>query len=246
MTTQTTIPCGRDAAPPAYVRAVRLCLLALLATALAACSVLGGGGSRERAVIYALDPRVAADPAWPTVEWQLSLTTPTAARLIDSFRIAVRPTRNELQVYSGASWAKTPTDMIEDTLLRALEDSGRIGAVARQGAGVAADYKLVMDLRRFEADYDGLPLPTATIELNAKLLHSIDQTIVGSRTFLVQEPSTGTGVTEVTDAFSRSLATVGGDLAGWVLQTGQTHDRTAHGAGATPAEQRAAERARVR
>ena len=234
-------------APRALVRrALRLGALSLLAASIAACSLLGGGGGRERSVIYAPDPRVAADPAWPTVDWQLSLTKPTAARLIDSFRIAVRPTPAELQVYGGASWAKTPTDMVEDTLLRALEDSGRIGAVARQGSGVAADYKLVMDLRRFEADYDGQPLPTATIELNAKLLHSIDQTIVGSRTFLVQEPAGGTDVAQVTDAFSRSLGTVGGELAGWVLRTGDTHDRTAHGAGGTPAEQRAAERSRVR
>ncbi len=245
MTTRT--PTTRDARTrrTATVHGLRLGLPALLATTLAACGVLGGG-TRERAVIYAPDPRVAADPAWPAVDWQLSLTTPTAARLIDSFRIAVRPTPNELQVYSGASWAKTPTDMIEDALLRALEDSGRIRAVARQGSGVAADYKLVTDLRRFEADYDGNPLPTATIELNAKLLHSIDQTIVASRTFLVQEPSRGTGVVEVTDAFSRSLGMISGDLAGWVLQTGETHDRTAHGAGGTPAQQRAAARARVR
>ncbi len=208
----------------------RVLVALLLVVALPACSLLGGGGrgERERASIYAPDPRVQADPAWPAAQWQLSLSPPTAARMIDSFRIAVRPTPDELQVYRGASWAKTPTDMLQDTLLRALEDSGKLPAVARQGAGFAADYKLTLDLRRFEADYAGGTLPAATIEVNAKLIHSVDQGIVASHTFLHAEPSGSTDVTSVVEAFSRALAVVGRDLSGWVLTTGDAHERSAH------------------
>ena len=101
----------------------RLLAACLLLPLLAGCSsLLGGGGDRERATIYAPDPRVQADPAWPRADWQLTLSPPTAARMIDSFRIAVRPTPSELQVYRGASWAKTPTDMLQDTVLRTLEE----------------------------------------------------------------------------------------------------------------------------
>ncbi len=208
----------------------RVLVALLLVVALPACSLLGGGGrgERERASIYAPDPRVQADPAWPAAQWQLSLSPPTAARMIDSFRIAVRPTPDELQVYRGASWAKTPTDMLQDTLLRALEDSGKLPAVARQGAGFAADYKLTLDLRRFEADYAGGTLPAATIEVNAKLIHSVDQGIVASHTFLHAEPSGSTDVASVVEAFSRALAVVGHDLSGWVLTTGDAHERNAH------------------
>src|SRR5690606_19138494 len=145
--------------------------------------------------------------------------------VIDSSRIAVRPAPGELQVYRGASWAKTPTDMLQDTLLRALEDSGRIPAVARQGSGIAADYKLVVDLRRFEADYAGNAVPSAAIESNAKLLHSHDQSTVGSRTFARVEPAAGTDIGVVVQAFSRGLETVTGELAHWVLVTGDAHHR---------------------
>src|SRR5690606_38632296 len=172
----------RGAAPGAARHSVarwRIPLVATLALALAGCSLLGGGNGRERATIYAPDPRVTLDASAPSVSWQLSLTTPLAARMIDSSRIAVSPAPGEMQVYRGASWAKTPTDMLQDALLRALEDSGRIPAVARQGAGISADYKLVIDLRRFEADYAGNAVPSAAIEFNAKLIHSHDQTIVG-------------------------------------------------------------------
>lgn len=201
---------------------------ALFACALlAGCSLLGGG-ERSQTTLYAPDPRITPDPAWPTVEWQLSISPPSASRMVDSYRIVVRPTPGEVQVYKGAAWAKLPSSMLEDTVTRALEDSGHIGAVSRQGAGVIADYKLVLDIRRFEADYAGNALPAATIEVNAKLLHSGDGNIVDSRTFLHAEPAAGTGVDQVVDAFSRSLEAVGRDMAGWVLTSGDAHQRSAH------------------
>src|SRR5690606_18325020 len=125
-------------------------------------------------------------------------------------------------------WAKTPTDMLQDALLRALEDSGKLPSVARQGAGIAADYKLVVDLRRFEADYAGNAVPAATIELNAKLIHAVDQGIVDSRTFRAARPAAGTDIGLVVDAFSRSLEDVTGELAHWILATGHAHEREPH------------------
>lgn len=198
-------------------------VLAVNALLLGGCSLLGG--NKDTATIYAPDPRVPADPAWPSVQWQLSVSRPSASRMLDSLRIAVRPTPGELQVYKGASWAKTPTEQVEDTVLRALEDSGRIPAVARQGSGIAADYKLIMDLRRFEADYAGAAVPAATVEVNVKLLHAPDQDVVDARTFLQAVPASGTDVMMVTQAFEQALARIGHDIAGWTLTTGQGHER---------------------
>lgn len=204
---------------------VRIAGIAAAALLLAGCSLLGGG-RKDAPTIFAPDPRVQADPAWPQVDWQLAVGHPDAARMVDSLRIAVRPTPGELQVYKGASWSKTPTEQVEDVLLRALEDSGKIPAVARQGSGIAADYKLVMDLRRYEADYAGGVSPAATIEVNAKLLHAPDQEVVASRTFLQAVPAGSTDIASVAHAFSRALAGIGGELAGWTLATGESHERS--------------------
>ena len=199
--------------------------LVLLSCALAGCSILGGG-HKQASTIYAPDPRVQADPAWPSVTWQLSLVPPTSSRMVDSQRIAVRPTPGEIQVYQGAVWAKTPSEQITDTVLRALEDSGKIPAVARQGSGVSADYKLVMDMRRYEADYAGAAVPSATIEVNAKLLHAPDQDIVASHTFLQAVPAAGTDVASVAQAFDQALGTIGHDMAGWILASGDAHEHS--------------------
>lgn len=188
---------------------------------LAGCSILG---SKTSATIYAPEPRVASDPSWPSVKWQLALAHPDAARMVDTLRIAVRPTPGELQVYKGASWAKTPSEQIEDTVLRALEDSQKIPAVARQGSGIAADYTLLTEVRRYEADYAGNPVPAATIEVNAKLLRATDQDIVGSQTFLQAIPATGADTAAVAQAFGTALGAISHDIAGWTLTIGNARE----------------------
>lgn len=207
------------------MRSLRLRALAIVGLlALAGCSILGSE-QRDPVTIYAPQPQVASDPSWPTVAWQLSVGKPTAPRVVDSPRIAVRPAPGELQVYKGASWSQPSTDLVEAIVLRALEDSGRIPAVARDGSGIRADYKLVMDLRRFESDYAGAAVPSATIELTAKLLHASDQRIVASRTFLQVQPSSGTEVAQVTSAFDQALGKLGAEVTGWVLATGEADTR---------------------
>lgn len=199
---------------------IRKLLPLVLAALVSACSL--GGGTRQPATLYAPDVRIRADPGWPSVHWQLMVIKPTAARVVDSPRIAVRPAPGELQVYKGASWVQPATDLVESTVLRALEDSGRIPAAARAGTGIRADYKLVMDLRRFEADYAGTAVPSATIELAAKLLDSHDQRVVAARTFQQVRPADGVEVARVVAAFEQALGALTAELVGWTLLSGET------------------------
>ena len=189
---------------------------------LAGCSILSA--PKDAPTVFAPEAKAEADPAWPSVRWQLGTTRPGAARVLDSSRIAVSPVPGELQVYKGAAWARTPPEMLEDGVLRTLEDCGKIPAVARQGSGIAADYWLVMDIRHFEADYLGAASPSAVIEVSAKLLHASDPAVVGSRVFRHVQPASGTDVVLVADAFGQALGATSRDIAGWVLATGQAHE----------------------
>lgn len=215
---KTPVGAGRTLTGKVVVAALLGALL------LGGCSLLGG--KKKPTTIYAPDPRVQADPAWPSVQWQLSVSRPSTPRMLDSQRIAVRPVPGELQVYKGANWAKAPADQVEDIVLRVLEDSGRIPAVARQGTGIAANYKLVMDLRRFEADYAGAAVPAATIDVSVKLLHAPDHDVVDARTFVQGVPAEGTQAAQVSQAFEQALGRIGHDIAGWTLTTGQAHERS--------------------
>ena len=206
--------------------------LRMLLAFIPAVLLLGGCGSllgpKESPTIYAPTPVPQADAAWPRVAWNLATTRPDAPRLLDSARMAVRPVPGELQVYKGSIWASAPPDLLEATVLRVLEDSGKIPAAARQGSGMNAPYRLVMDIRHFEADYAGSALPAAVIEVNAKLIHVVDQAVAGNRTFRHAQPANGTDPRVVADAFSLALANISRDIAGWTLVTGQAHEGAPH------------------
>lgn len=190
------------------------------------CSIIGG--PKQPSTLYAPEPRIQPDPAWPAASWSLSLAHNSEPRMMDSGRIVVSPVAGELQVYRGAGWVRAPGLMVEDAVLQTLEDSGKLPAVARQGSGIAADYRLWLEVRQFKADYAGGTLPTAVIEVNAKLLHLQDATIIGNRTFRQEQPAATAEVPQVADAFALALGAIGRDLAGWTLQTGQAHETLPH------------------
>lgn len=198
---------------------------ALLALALlCGCSSLIGG-PKEPITIYAPVLEVRPDPAWPAVDWSLDIARPTGAQALNGLRIMVSPTPGELQAYRASSWAQTPGAMIETSLMRTLEDSGKIASVSRQGSGASANYRLLLDLRDFRSDYAGGATPSATIEVNAKLLHLSDQAIVGSRSFRIVQPASGVEPAQVSTAFGQALSSLAHDISGWTLDTGQAHQR---------------------
>lgn len=198
----------------------RMLLPAAMLALLGGCSLLGSN-ERSAVTIYSPIVRIQADPGWPKVDWQLVLVKPSAARVVDSPRINVRPSPSELEVYKGVSWAQPATDMLDDALVRGFEDSGRINGVARATTGIRADYKLALDVRRFEADYRGQATPTALIEVNAKLIHVVDQRVVADRTFRQEQPVPSTATADVARAFEQGLQATTSEVVGWTLVSGQ-------------------------
>jgi cholesterol transport system auxiliary component len=219
----------RPISPAPTRNAIGLSLGVLAFVLLAGCSILRSGGPQVALTRYAPDPRIQPEASWPKVDWQLAVSDPEATAAIDNPRILVRPRPNELQSYQGGRWAELPSDMVLNGVLQALEDSDRIQAVARQGSGIGADYKLMLDLRRFESEYTpASAVPSAIIELNAKLLHVNDQQVVASRTFRQAVPATTTALVDVVIAFEQGLAGNSRELAGWILENGSRHEREAH------------------
>jgi cholesterol transport system auxiliary component len=216
---------GRRAADPAGgekgagARFVGVGLLALAAMLAAGCGILP---KKEPLALYAPEAGIRADPSWPSVDWQLQLPRPHAAELLDSPRIVVRPAPGELQVYKGAVWTQPAPDLVQDALLRAFDDSGRIAGAARRGSGVTGDFELLLELRRFDSDYAG-GSPAAVVELGAKLVSARENRVVASRAFRASAPSAATDVAAVSRAFGTALGQVAAEVVGWTLVEGERH-----------------------
>jgi cholesterol transport system auxiliary component len=213
MKTSSRTTCGSGASREAFLR---LTTIALLATLLGACSILGGAEP-----IRILDPsaKVAPSADWPQARWSLLVLRPVASQALDTERIVVRPAPGALQVYKGAAWSDTAPDLVQTSLLRAFEDSGRILSVARPGGAVRGEFQLTSELRAFDSIYDG-GTPNAVIELHARLVRITDGKAVAAKTFRISEGAAGTDIGTVSEAFSRALAKLDGEVVAWTLQQG--------------------------
>ncbi|GAB3734818.1 ABC-type transport auxiliary lipoprotein family protein [Luteimonas pelagia] len=203
---------------------------ATFAAAIATAVLLAGCGilpEKTPISIHAPAPSVQADPAWPSADWQLVVPRPTGPAMVDSTRIAVRPVPGEVQVYKGAIWSQPVPDLVHDTVVHAFEDSGRVPGVGRRGEGITGEYQLLLDVRRFDADYRGEARPAAVLEIGAKLVASRENRVVASRLFSQSVPAPATDVASVTRAFEQALGTATGEIVGWTLAEGGRHDASA-------------------
>jgi cholesterol transport system auxiliary component len=187
--------------------------------------LIGCGGllpKREPLQIISPQTHVDPDPAWPQVGWQLVVARPTANDMLDSRRIAVIPSPGRIEVYKGAAWDDDVPDIVQDAVVHAFEDSGKILAVGHQSNGLRADFMLQLDLRDDQAVYrTPAGPPEVVMTVSARLIDSSSSRVVASRTFRQNVAASGTGVPAVARAFDGALVALAHDLVGWTFESGQ-------------------------
>lgn len=199
----------------------RFAAVALAFTALAACGLVP---KREPTSLFEpARPANVQAADWPSANWSLLVAKPAASALLDNDRIAVRPSTGEITVYKAAAWTDPAPDLVQSALLRRFEDSGRILTVSRPGAGVRGEFQLQTDLRAFESVYVN-GVPQAQVEIYAKLVHTVDGSVVAARSFRHVESAASEGVGAVVDAFGAALGRATGEIAGWTLAAGAQHE----------------------
>jgi len=193
-----------------------LAFLLLPATLVGCASWLGSGDAGEHPSIYAPVPSAKLPPHWQASIDSLLIATPSAAPMLGSQRIVVRLANDELQFLHGARWAQPAPELLQDTLLHLLEDGGALNPLARQGSGLSADWLLLLDLRRFEADYRQGAVPTIEIVVSAKLVSRQDPDLVIWHLLSHSEPAAASSTEAIIAAFSEGLSQINLKLAHWL------------------------------
>jgi len=185
-----------------------------LAASLGACALLPEG---ETLRIFLL-PGAAHTGSQSTAPLDLTLqiATPNASRALSSARIAVVPQPNQLSSYRGARWSDAAPLLLRDRLIEAFQQDGRLPSVINEDANLHADLGLVSDLHAFQSEYvDGAP--QVVIQLHARLVNRRDQRTFTNRRFEVRQPSAGTDVESVVEAFGRASDTLSRQVIDWTL-----------------------------
>lgn len=213
-------------------------LLGGVALTVAGCgSIIGPNG--PPAQIYLLNPTLGPVEG-PDVNWQLAVSEPTCDDSINSLRIALHR-GSMMDYYADAQWTDEAPKVVQTLLVVAFEQSGHISAVARESDGLHADYLLQMEMRDFEARYDGASgAPTAVVTIVARLLKSPGREVIATRNASHQAPASVNSVPAVVDAFNQATGAVLTEIVGWALRApgGVNEDHINANAPASPVHHR--------
>jgi cholesterol transport system auxiliary component len=195
-----------------------LITVGLAALLLGGCAAIAGPKTEVK--VYSPATAVTVDPAWPQVDWSLSVGVQAANAMLDSPRIAVRPSANVVQTYKGARWADNAPDLLQTAMLEAFEDSGRIPSVMRAGGGnTRGNYGMWLEVRQFETVYEG-GAPQAVVEVQAWLVKLPGGHVLATQRFRHAVPGSTPEVDDMVAAFGQAMSALGTDVVGWTLTEG--------------------------
>ncbi|MDR1488987.1 MAG: ABC-type transport auxiliary lipoprotein family protein [Desulfovibrio sp.] len=122
-------------------------LLVALCLCLAGCgTLLAPGPAPTRLQLRpALPGKLAAAPA----DKQLVAARPSAANEINGDAIAMSLGNREIRYLSGVLWTDDAPSLVQRFVLEALEESNILRGVGDESIGIAADLRLLIDIREF-------------------------------------------------------------------------------------------------
>jgi cholesterol transport system auxiliary component len=195
----------------------RAVLVSGAAFLLMSCSDLIGPTSAPRQ-IYLLQPTGGASTAGAKVDFSLAISTTTDSQHLDSSRIALTQSDTSIDYYAASEWSDHLPVLVQNALVEAFENSGRIEAVASDTGGFHADYFLQAEIRDFQAHYsvpDGVP--TIRVRIEAKLAPTRGREIVADLNSVHEIAASGNSVPEVVRAFDQALGEVFSQIVNWAL-----------------------------
>lgn len=189
-------------------------LASLLLSACAAMFSPGPPPSRLQ-----LSPAMPGKMAGTPLNKQLVVATPLAGSEIDSDSIALVFNGREVRYLADARWTSPVPSLLRRNLIEALEATGALRGISDEMAGIAANARLLTDVRQFSLHYsaDNSP-PVAVFDATFRLLNLSDGKIAGTKTVEVKTPASGTDKAALVRACETALEKALAETASWVVE----------------------------
>jgi cholesterol transport system auxiliary component len=156
------------------------------------------------------------------VKWSVVVDEPTAARQIDTSRIALMSGPFEVEYYTDVEWTDSAPAMVQLLLVQSFQNAGRLPVVAPSRQTFATDFLLLSNLRKFQVEYDLSGTPQATVVIEATLLRMPRRSPVATARFEKATRINSKSTETVTAAFDASLGDVMRRVVDWTIQQGSS------------------------
>ena len=170
----------------------------------------------EPSALYRLDtaPAVQAEPAQGAAT--VIVDRISAPNGLSGDRIAIQR-EGRIAYMAGAAWLSPAPVMVHGAVLDAFHAHAPAMTPARTEDGVAARYKLDLELRRFEAVYAGGQgaAPRVEVSLRAQMIDRDSRALMAARTVESTRAAAANRQGAIVDAFSSATREAAADLARW-------------------------------
>ena len=169
---------------------------------------------------FTLTPVADFSRELPPVKWSLVIDEPTAARQIDTTRIALMNGPFQVEYYADVEWTDSAPAMVQLLLVQSFQNTGRLPVVAPSRQTLATDLLLLSNLQKFQVENDASGTPQATVVFEATLLRMPRRTPVATARFEKATPVGSKSIETVTADFDASLGDVMRRVVDWTFQQG--------------------------
>ena len=129
---------------------------------------------------------------------------------------------NEVAFIADGRWASPASQLFEQAVAHGFAAPGDAARLVAPGQSAKAEYRLKLQVVRFEARYTSGPTapPTIVVVLRASLDRQADLSHVGDKEFEADVPAADNRVGAIVEAYDSATTKVVGDLVTWVDQAG--------------------------
>jgi cholesterol transport system auxiliary component len=167
-------------------------------------------------LLYRLTPLATAAPAQPAIAAQLVVALPVAPSGLDTERIALSRSPTTIDYFADAAWTDRVPLMMQTVLVESLENAGQVRVVARQSPEMRGDVLLAVDVRHFEADYNGDSAPEVRVVLDCRLIRMPDRNAIAVKSFAGTVRAAENETPAIVDAFDAAFHAAMREAEPWV------------------------------
>jgi uncharacterized lipoprotein YmbA len=177
--------------------------------------MLAGCGSPLKERFYTLSSSGVPEPAVSGPSYRLAVGPVTIPAVVDRPQIVLRAGAHRVTLAEESRWAEPLKDSIPRVIagnLAVLLNGAQVAA-SSQGAAAAADYRVLLDIQRFDSALGD----AATLEVLWTVGAVNGGATTGGRS-LIREPAGGMDYDALVAAHNRALAAVSRDIAAAVRE----------------------------
>lgn len=174
---------------------------------------LTGGGAKAPPRFFDLTPAKSFTGLAKIPTTQLLMQEPTALIMLDSEKVAVTGVApGQASALPGGQWPDMLSKLVHTRIVQSFETAGYMRVLARVPEGTRNDFRLAIDIRRFQIV--ARDAPTAEVELAARVFNA-DGGLVEARVFRASSALSSLDPDLAIKGLDEAFARVAGDLVVW-------------------------------